>query len=137
MKIPENMRFNVAFDVSDTGGSGLFNGKFNSLAGFLNMHVADGIAADNIKLALVIHGKASADLLNEKAFQQMLESSNPNQAILQLLLKHNVQIFICGQSAAFYDFNNADLIDGVQMALSAMTAHAILQPQQGYQLNPL
>ncbi|MGK0305738.1 MAG: intracellular sulfur oxidation DsrE/DsrF family protein [Gammaproteobacteria bacterium] len=112
MKIPENMRFNVAFDVSDTGGSGLFNGKFNSLARFLNMHVADGIAADNIKLALVIHDKASADLLNEKAFQQKLESSNQNQAILQLLLKHNVQIFLCGQSA-FYDFNNADLIDGV------------------------
>jgi intracellular sulfur oxidation DsrE/DsrF family protein len=135
MKIPENMRFKVTFDVSDSGGNEALNRKFDSLARFLNMHVADGIVADNIKLALVIHGKASADLLNEKAFQQKFESSNPNQALLQLLLKHKVQIFLCGQSAAFYDINNADLIGGVQMALSAMTAHAILQ-QQGYQLNP-
>jgi intracellular sulfur oxidation DsrE/DsrF family protein len=42
---------------------------------------------------------------------------------------------VCGQSAAFNDVTNEDLLPGVHMALSAMTAHAQLQ-QEGYTLNP-
>lgn len=135
MKIPEDTMFKVSFDVSDRGTKGQVNRKFDSLARFLNMHVANGSKAENIELALVVHGKAGADLLNETAYMHQFESSNPNRALLQLLMKHKVQVFLCGQSAAFYDIKNADLIDGVQMSLSAMTTHALLQ-QQGYQLNP-
>jgi intracellular sulfur oxidation DsrE/DsrF family protein len=46
-----------------------------------------------------------------------------------------VRIFVCGQSAAYYDVTTNDLLPGVEMALSAMTVHALLQ-QQGYSLNP-
>lgn len=42
---------------------------------------------------------------------------------------------LCGQSAAYYQVQNADLVPGVQMALSAMTAHAVLA-REGYSLNP-
>lgn len=133
--ISENMRFKVAFDVVETSGKTKLNRKFDSLARFLNMHVANGIKAKNIELALVVHGTAGADLLNEKAYNDKFESSNPNLELLQRLMKNNVQVFLCGQSAAFHNIKNADLIDGVQMSLSAMTAHALLQ-QQGYHLNP-
>jgi intracellular sulfur oxidation DsrE/DsrF family protein len=46
-----------------------------------------------------------------------------------------VQLLVCGQSAAYCDVKSDDLLPGVEMALSAMTAHALLQ-QQGYTLNP-
>ena len=133
--VPENVTLKVAFDVSDTNGKNELNRKFDSLARFLNMHVANGNKAENIQLALVVHGKAGADLLNEKAFKHKYETSNPNRELLQLLMKHQVKIYLCGQSAAYYDIKNSDLIDGVQMALSAMTAHALLQ-HKGYHLNP-
>ena len=35
----------------------------------------------------------------------------------------------------FYDITGGDLLPGVEMSLSAMTAHALLQ-QDGYTLNP-
>ncbi|HBH44411.1 MAG TPA: hypothetical protein DDY28_08390, partial [Hyphomonas atlantica] len=42
---------------------------------------------------------------------------------------------LCGQTAAYRDVTKADLLPGVEMSLSAMTAHAQLQ-QDGYTLNP-
>lgn len=131
----KQMKFKVAFDVSEQGDKAKVNGKFNTLARFLNMHVANGISPGNIELALVIHGKAGFDLMNNKAFQAKYSTDNPNHELLALLMKNKVKIYLCGQSAAYFKIDNSDLQTGVKMALSAMTANAILQ-QQGYTLNP-
>ena len=55
--------FKVAFDVSEQGKVGEVNRKIETLARFINMHVANGVPAENIHLALVVHGKAGFDLL--------------------------------------------------------------------------
>jgi len=130
-----NATLKVAFDVSKHADKGKINRKFDSVARFLNMHVANGFAAKNIKLALIIHGTAGFDVLNNKAYQAKYGKNNPNVELLSLLMKNKVNIYVCGQSAAYHKISNADLHTGVQMALSAMTAHAVLQ-QQGYTLNP-
>lgn len=46
-----------------------------------------------------------------------------------------MRVILCGQSAAASGIERVDLLPGVEMALSAMTAHALLQ-QDGYTLNP-
>ena len=125
----------VVFDVDKKAGDGRVNQSFNSLARFLNMHVANGFSANNIDLALVIHGKAGFDLLANKAFNAKYGQENPNHELLALLMKNKVKIYLCGQSAAYLGIDNNQLQAGVQMSLSAMTAHAVLQ-QQGYSLNP-
>lgn len=127
--------FKVAFDVGAVGEGEKPNRKFNSLARFINMHVAAGLKPSNIHLALVVHGKASQDLLSAKARLAKQLPVNPNTQLLKALLENQTQIFLCGQTAAYYDITAADLQSGVQMSLSAMTAHAQLQ-QQGYTLNP-
>jgi len=43
--------------------------------------------------------------------------------------------FGAGPSSLYYDVATEDLLPGVKMAVSAMTAHALLQ-QQGYTVNP-
>ena len=48
---------------------------------------------------------------------------------------NNDHIILGGQSAAYYEIGVEDLLPGVDMALSAMTAHALLQ-QDGFTLNP-
>jgi intracellular sulfur oxidation DsrE/DsrF family protein len=131
----EDMVFKVVFDVGSTGEPKTLNKRFDTLARFLNMHVANGIAPEHIQLALVLHGTASVDVLNELAYQKKYGAGNPNHDLLQSLLKHQVRIMLCGQSAAYYQVQNTDLVQGVQMALSAMTAHAIMA-REGYSLNP-
>lgn len=135
MAIPNNAVFKVSFDMGEAADAGKVNRKLNSLARFINMHVAAGVKPENIQLGLVAHGKATYDLLNNKARAAKSLEENSNTALLDQLFANKVKIYICGQTAAYYDIANEDLYPGVEMALSAMTAHALLQ-QQGYTLNP-
>lgn len=120
-------RFLIAFDVATPAAKGARNRGFESAARFINMHVAAGVREDRIKLAVVVHGKAVLDLTPGK--------DNGSQAMVEAMLEHGVRFIVCGQSAAAYGVKTQDLIEGVEMNLSAMTAHAQLQ-QNGYTVNP-
>ena len=100
-------------------------------ARFLNMHVAAGVPEENIHLAVVVHGGAYRDLLNAESYG----AENPNAPLIEQLIAHGVTIELCGQTAAYRDVSEDDLLPGVTISLSAMTSHALLQ-QQGYTLNP-
>jgi intracellular sulfur oxidation DsrE/DsrF family protein len=99
------------------------------------MHVASGVPLENIELALVVHGKASLDLLDNKTYQKAYNVDNANKPLIEALLKNNVRVILCGQTAAAYEITLPQLIKGSQIELSAMTAHALLM-QQGYSVNP-
>lgn len=129
--LPTNTRFQVAFDVIDRAGEGQTNRKFESAARFLNMHAAVGVKPENMKLAVVIHGPSVLDVTNTERFG----GANPNADMIAELQKHGVRFIVCGQSATYQDVSVDDLLPGVEMAVSAMTAHALLQ-QGGYTLNP-
>ena len=125
----------VAFDVGKAAEGGQINRRFDSLARFINMHAASGVKPENIELALVVHGKASFDILDHETYQKLYEMDNPNKALIQALLKNNVRVILCGQTASAYEISQSQLIQGSELALSAMTAHALLQ-QQGFTINP-
>ena len=135
-KIPRSTKFKVLYDIVDPAKPGELNRKLNTPARFLNMHAAAGVPEKNMKLAVVIHGKASIDVANAKVYGVAYDGAeNGNVEILKALTDQGVRIILCGQSAAFYGVGHEDMLPGVEMALSAMTAHAVLQ-QQGYTLNP-
>lgn len=135
LTLDKNSVFNVVFDLGAQGSAGKVNGKIETLARFINMHVANGIALENINLALIVHGKAGFDLLKSPIYEEKYQQENSNIALVQVLLKNQVSIYLCGQSAAYHGITNEMIMPGVEMALSAMTAHAILQ-SRGYTLNP-
>ena len=82
---------------------------------------------EDIHLAIVVHGGAIHDVSTERA--------GPNADLVAALVEHGVRFYVCGQSAAWYDVSSEDLLPGVDLALSAMTMHALLQAD-GYSLNP-
>ena len=125
----------VVFDVSQAGKDGALNRNFDSVARFINMHVANGVPAENIHLAVVVHGSATNEMLNAKAYRAKYGKKNPNLELISALLKNHVKLVQCGQSAASHQMAKQDMIEGVDMALSAMTAHVILAAQ-GYTQNP-
>lgn len=133
--VNQNTKLKVAFDVANAANAGEVNRRFDSLARFINMHVAAGVSKDNIQLALVVHGKAGIDLLDNVTYQKAHKMDNANKPLIQALLANKVRVILCGQSAAAYDISLAQLIEGSEMELSAMTAHALLQ-NDGYTMNP-
>ena len=129
--LPEDLTFKVAWDVAKRAEADTPNRGFDTVARFLNMHNAAGVPAERLHLAIVVHGGAHRDLLGETAYG----GDNPNAALIAQLVGHGVQVTLCGQTAAYYGVTADDLLPGVTMSLSAMTAHALLQ-QEGYTLNP-
>ncbi|WOJ97198.1 DsrE family protein [Congregibacter brevis] len=106
-----------------------------SAARFLNMHARNGIPAENIDFALIVHGKAAKDLLTDEAYQARYNEPNPNTALLKELHAAEVPIYLCSQTAAFRGMAPEEFSPTVTMSLSAMTAHVRLQ-QEGYTLVP-
>ena len=124
--VPDGAVFRHSFDVAEQAEGGQPNRTLVSAARFINMHARAGIDANRIRLAVVVHGKAVHDVSDKASSSSGLVAS---------LIEHGVSIIVCGQSAAYYGVTTDELLPGVEMALSAMTAHALLQ-QQGYTLNP-
>ncbi len=135
VKFDKDQQFKVVFDITVAAEPGEQSRHINSLARFINMHVANGIKESNIHLAMVVHGAATLDLLTDKAYQQRKNAANGNIALINALAEKGVKIFVCGQSAAAHGIKNQEFLPAVEVALSAMTANALLQ-QQGYTLNP-
>ena len=134
--IPRRAKFKVLFDTAKGAEAGSVNRTLNSAARFLNMHAEAGVAEKNMKVAVVFHGKGSFDLTKAKYYGAKFEGAeNATAGLIKALTDKGVRIILCGQTAAYYDITNDDLLPGVEMALSAMTAHALLQ-QDGYTLNP-
>jgi len=136
MTIPKRAKFKILFDAGSGAPSGELNRTLTSAARFINMHAEAGVAEKNMKIAAVFHGSASFDVTKDDYYGNKHEgSSNANAALIKALTDKGVRVILCGQSAAFHGITNEDLLPGVEMALSAMTAHALLQ-QEGYTLNP-
>ena len=119
--------FAIAFDVAGQADAGTRNRGFESAARFINMHASHAVDPANMRIAVVVHGGAVKDLLDAE--------DNHSRAMVTQLLDYGVRFIVCGQSAAAYGVAKGDLIPGVELALSAMTAHAQLQ-QAGYTVNP-
>jgi len=134
-QFPVDTEFAIAFDVKDPAPEGGRNRGFESGARFINMHAAHGVDPDNIRIAVVVHGKAVLDLVKDEARSERQMPANASGAMVSAMLEHGVRYIVCGQSAAAYGVSKGDLIDGVELNLSAMTAHAQLQ-QRGYTVNP-
>ncbi|WP_428410549.1 DsrE family protein [Hyphococcus sp.] len=133
--IPKGMDFKVRFDVREGGEAGSRNRRLETAARFINMHARAGVPEKKMKLALVIHGKAVNDMTRAAHYAEAVGGENANAEMLAALMDKGVRIIVCGQSAAYYEVTKEDLIPGVEMAISAMTAHAVLA-REGYELNP-
>ncbi|WP_081590537.1 DsrE family protein [Blastomonas sp. AAP53] len=134
--LPASASFSVAFDVAEAAKPGSLNRTLESAARFINMHAEAGVPRERVRVAVVVHGPASFDLTHAAAYGRKHDSAaNANLAAIATLIENGVEIHLCGQSAVAQGISRADLAPGVKMALSAMTAHALLQ-QRGYTLNP-
>lgn len=133
---PVDMVYRVAFDVSQAAESPTeVNTGLNTVARFLNMHAQAGVPLPQLQVAVVVHGTAGKDLLEDEAYRARLGVENPNAVLVRELAEAGVRLVLCGQTAASRGLPVHGLLEPVEVALSAMTAHAVLQ-EEGYHLNP-
>ena len=133
---PTHQAYKVAFEIAAPAESpDQLNQTMNTVARFLNMHAQAGVPAGQLSGAIVAHGGASFEVLNDEAYRARHGVDNPNAELIRELIDAGQPVILCGQSAASRGISKDQLIPGVRVALSAMTAFLVLQ-EQGYRVNP-
>jgi intracellular sulfur oxidation DsrE/DsrF family protein len=136
LPIPKGTVFKIAFDLRAKADPGTLNRQIETAARTLNMHVANGVPQKDVHIVLIFHGPSLNDLLNASAYAARNDGkANASADAVAKLIGAGVEFVVCGQSAASLGIKKADLLPGVKLALSAITAHALYQ-QRGYSLNP-
>lgn len=122
-KVDVTKEYKAVFDIMNSPESHeSLNRSIETAARFLNMHAQKGIPAQQLKVALVFHNKASKDVMNNTAYQERYGTDNPNQKLIQALITAGAEVVFCGQSSNARDIPKETMIEGVQLSLSAMTA---------------
>lgn len=133
---PTDMEYKVAFEISQASNSPeRVNAALNTVARFINMHAAAGVPRENIRAAVVVHGSAGWELLDDDAYRARHGVNNPNAELIRELTAFGARVILCGQTAASRGIPRDGLLSGVEVALSAMTAFLVLQ-EDGYHVNP-
>lgn len=127
-KIDSTTTYKAVFDIMHSPeDKETLNKSIETAARFLNMHAQNGVPIDRLKIALVVHNAASKDIITNEAYQKRYGTDNPNEKLIKALLAVGGEVIFCGQSSESRGFPKADLIPGVQLSLSAMTALIQLQ----------
>ena len=127
-KVDVAKEYKAVFDIMNSPDShSQINKSIETAARFLNMHAQAGVPKKQLFAALVVHNAASKDIITNEAYKKKYGTENPNFRLIQALLDADVTIVFCGQSSAARGFPKEELIEGVQLSLSAMTALIDLQ----------
>ncbi len=135
--VPDGHVFKAVFVINAGGGDTVkVNEQLVTVARFYNVHVRHGYPEARVKAAAVFHGSGWPALLTDAAFAARYGGKpNPSRALVQELLQHGAQLVLCGQTAGARGVRRDELIPGVKVAISAMTALQVLQAD-GYQYIP-
>ena len=134
LNLQKDKEYKVIFDIyTNTKKDGTINPLINTVARYLNMHAQNGVLAENMKVAFVMHGAAAKDALSNEAYKNKFGIENPNAALISALKEANVDIFVCGQSYKSRDFPVKGISKDVMLSLSALTALVEYQ-ENGYKI---
>jgi len=97
------------------------NPGLNNVARMMNLHGIGGVKAENLDVAIVIHGSATDVIIDNEAYQKRYELDNPNIALIAALKKAGAQVYVCGQSLLARQYARDEVNENVDVALSMLT----------------
>ena len=133
--IPAGHVFKVMWELNVHADSSQLNQQIGTIARFYNLHARHGVPKENLHAAAIVHGTAWMALLTDEAYQRRYGRANPSKALVQELIANGARFAVCGQTAAFRGVRADELLPGVQLAISAMTALNVFYAE-GYRLQP-
>ena len=136
VSLKDGFEYRAVFDLAEYRAENTsLNADLVSVARYLNMHARNGVPAENMTIAAVLHGAALINALSHQAYSSRYGSENPNLDLLMKLHQAGVAFYACGQSMGFSGISKSELASPVKVALSAMTMMTVLQ-SDGYALIP-
>lgn len=129
-----NHDYKVVFDVSKgSEGTGEINGGLWHVARAVNLFATDGKPAENLEIAVVIHGSATSAVLDDNTYEARYLKKNPNAELIQKLEAAGVRLYVCGQAIVDSGYYYQNVRDDIEVVLGAIAAEVKLVTE-GYVL---
>jgi intracellular sulfur oxidation DsrE/DsrF family protein len=133
---PPRAESRAVFDITGADGSDKVLRGLNSIALFLNLAAAAGVASESLHLAAVFHGPATKAVLRSEAYAKKTQASdNPNLELIKKLKAAGVAMYVCGQALAHHQFALQDVVPEIEVAVSATTV-LVSRQMDGYAYLP-
>ncbi|MFT4736968.1 MAG: intracellular sulfur oxidation DsrE/DsrF family protein [Cyclobacteriaceae bacterium] len=117
-----NLEYKIVIDLKTTiSDPEQINAGLNNVARMLNLHAAGGIAPENIKVAVAVHGGATPLVLSHEGYEAKYGIKNPNLELIKQLREAKVEIFVCGQSLIGRNYAFESVNTEIEIALSMLT----------------
>lgn len=129
-------QYRVVFELAKySTDTTAMNQQLVRVARFLNMHGRQGITMDNMDIAVVVHADALKSMLKHDSYQQRFGSENPNLDLVHKLAEAGVEMYVCGQSLGFRQWDKSEMASPIKVGLSAMTLINYFH-SEGYSFQP-
>ncbi|MGF6955294.1 DsrE family protein [Paraburkholderia youngii] len=112
------------------------NESLDRVARSVNLYVASGVPIENLHFTVIVSGAATPLALDDAHYRAKFGVSNPYLLLIDELRRAGIDVAVCAQALAEYDFDEEWKAQAVTLALSGLTTATILE-QQGYSLFPL
>jgi intracellular sulfur oxidation DsrE/DsrF family protein len=109
------------------------NEYIEALATLINLHAAEGVPKEKIKLAVILRKSATYAVFGNEMYREKFKCDNPNLALLKELHAAGVEFYVCGQTMLRRKIDKAKLVPEATVASSGLTALTTFQ-LQGYAL---
>lgn len=132
----------ICVDLTAGGDRERLNPAIEKLARYVNLYAGAGKSPAAVEIAVVIHGEATLDVLDDAAYATAFGvKGNPNLKCLRQLKQAGVRFLVCGQSlhGKGADPRQIASIDGEPVAALAVSALTAIVNRQGdgYAMVPL
>lgn len=99
----------------------------NNVARLINLHAVGGVSKENLNVVVVVHAQATNSVISNEAYLEKYEVDSPYVKYFKELHEAGVELIVCGQSLTMFGHSKEDLLPGVKMATSALTAISTYQ----------
>ena len=107
------------------------NEYLEALATLINLHAAEGVAKENIKMAVILRKMATYGVFGNDLYKEKFKCDNPNMQLLKELMDAGVEFYVCGQTMLKRNIDTKKLVPGTKVASAGLTAITTYQ-LQGY-----
>lgn len=117
-----SLEYNIIVDVmtgSDDKSKVFFS--LNNVARLLNLHALAGVPKDRIHVVLAIHNAAVWSVLDDTNYKERFGVTNPHTPLFKELVENGVKVVVCGQSLIKQKIAQDQLLEGIEVATSALT----------------
>lgn len=117
-----DMEYNIVIDLKTLQrDKASLNPGLNNVARMMNLHGLGGVKAEDLNVAVVIHGGATDLVIDNNAYQKRYEMDNPNLELIDTLKEAGIEIYVCGQSLIAREYAFDELNPQIKKGLSMLT----------------